>query len=62
MKVSDLTVEEFEALIQRIIEDEIEDLYFLISPAIKTKLAEGLEDIEKQRFISFEDYIKHQKE
>ena len=42
MKVSDLTIEEFEDLLRKTIEDEIEDLYVMLDPTVKAKIEEGL--------------------
>lgn len=57
MKIADLTVEEFEDLLRKTIEDEIEDLYILLDPAIKTKIEEGLADIRDGRVIPLDDLI-----
>lgn len=61
MKVADLTIDEFEGLIHRVIEEEMDDLYFLIHPTIKAKIEEGLEDIEEGRVISLDDLIAQRK-
>lgn len=59
MKVSDLTIEEFENIINKVIEDEMEDLYFMFDPSIKTKIEEGLKDIREGKTISLDDPIAH---
>lgn len=61
MKVSDLTVEELEELLRKTIEDEIEDLYIMLDPTIKTKIEEGLTDIREGRVISLDDLINQRK-
>ncbi|TVL97900.1 MAG: hypothetical protein CV087_21945 [Candidatus Brocadia sp. WS118] len=61
MKIADLTVEEFEDLLRKTIEDEIEDLYILLDPAIKTKIEEGLADIREGRVIPLDDLIARRK-
>ncbi|MCK6469389.1 MAG: hypothetical protein L6Q53_14510 [Candidatus Brocadia sinica] len=61
MKVSDLTVEEFEELLRKTIEDEVEDLYIMLDPTIKTKIEEGLTDIREGRVISLDDLITQRK-
>jgi hypothetical protein len=40
MKVADLTVEEFEDMLRKTIEDEFEDLCIILDPAIKAKIEE----------------------
>lgn len=57
MKVSDLTVAELENIIHKAIEDEIEDLYFMFDPTIKTKIEEGLKDIKEGKTISLNNLI-----
>lgn len=57
MKIADLTVEEFEDLLRKTIEVEIEDLYILLDPALKTKIEEGLADIREGRVIPLDDLI-----
>lgn len=57
MKVSDLTVEELENIIHKAVEEEIEDLYFMIDPTIKTKIEEGLKDIREGKTISLDNLI-----
>lgn len=61
MKVADLTIEEFEELIHRIIEDEIEDLYFALDHSIRTKIEEGLKDIKEGKIISTEELMSKRK-
>lgn len=61
MKIADLTVEEFEDLLRKTIEDEIEDLYILLDPALKTKIEEGLADIREGRVIPLDDLIARRK-
>lgn len=61
MKIADLTVEEFEDLLRKTIEDEIEDLYILLDPAIKAKIEEGLADIREGRVIPLDDLIARRK-
>ena len=57
MKVSDLTIEEFEELLRKTIEDEIEDLYIMLDPTIKAKIEEGLADIREGKVVSLDDLI-----
>ncbi|MEP9410117.1 MAG: hypothetical protein HRF42_01705 [Candidatus Brocadia sp.] len=57
MKVSDLTIEEFEELLRKTIEDEIEDLYIMLEPTIKAKIEEGLADIREGKVVSLDDLI-----
>lgn len=57
MKVSDLTIEEFEELLRKAIEDEIEDLYIMLDPTIKAKIEEGLADIREGKVVSLDDLI-----
>lgn len=57
MKVSDLTIEEFENMIHKVIEDEIEDLYYILDPTIKSKIEEGLKDIREGRTIPIDTLI-----
>ncbi len=61
MKIADLTVEEFEDMLRKTIEDEIEDLYILLDPAIKTKIEEGLADIREGRVIPLDGLIARRK-
>lgn len=61
MKIADLTVEEFEDLLRKTIEVEIEDLYILLDPALKTKIEEGLADIREGRVIPLDDLIARRK-
>ncbi|NUO10231.1 MAG: hypothetical protein HUU08_16475 [Candidatus Brocadia sp.] len=61
MKVADLTVEEFEDLLRKTIEDEIEDLYLSLDPTIKTKIEEGLADIREGKVVSLDDLIARRK-
>lgn len=61
MKVSDLTVEEFEELLRKTIEDEVEDLYIMLDPTIKAKIEEGLTDIREGRVIPLDDLIARRK-
>lgn len=55
MKVADLTVEEFESLIHRVIEEEIEDLLLALDPSIRRKVEEGIEDVREGRVISLDE-------
>lgn len=57
MKVADLTIEEFEILIHNVIEEEIEDLYFILDPAIRVKIEEGLKDIREGRVIPLDNLV-----
>lgn len=57
MKVADLTVEEFEDLLRKTIEDEIEDLYLSLDPTIKTKIEEGLADIREGKVVALDDLM-----
>lgn len=57
MKVSDLTVKELENIIHKAVGEEIEDLYFMFDPTIKTKIEEGLKDIKEENTISLDDLI-----
>jgi predicted transcriptional regulator len=57
VKVSDLTIEEFEELLRKTIEDEIEDLYIMLEPTIKAKIEEGLADIREGKVVSLDDLI-----
>lgn len=34
MKIADLTVEEFEDMLRKTIEDEIEDIYIMLDPTL----------------------------
>lgn len=61
MKIADLTVEEFEDMLRKTIEDEIDDLYTLLDPTIKAKIEEGLTDIRDGRVISLDDLIARRK-
>ncbi len=61
MKVADLTVEEFENIIHNIVEEEIEDLYFILDPVIRAKVEEGLKDIREGRVMSLNDVIAQRK-
>ncbi|GAN33469.1 MAG: hypothetical protein DYG83_18230 [Candidatus Brocadia sp. AMX2] len=61
MKVSDLTIEEFEELLRKTIEDEIEDLYIMLDPTIKAKIEEGLADIREGKVVSLDDLIARRK-
>lgn len=61
MKVSDLTIEEFENIIHKVVEDEIEDLYYILDPTIKAKIEEGLKDIREGRIIPIDDLIAKRK-
>ncbi|GAN34875.1 MAG: hypothetical protein DYG83_09235 [Candidatus Brocadia sp. AMX2] len=61
MKVSDLTVEEFEELLRKTIEDEVEDLYIMLDPTIKTKIEEGLADIREGKVVSLDDLVARRK-
>lgn len=61
MKVSDLTIEEFEELLRKTIEDEIEDLYIMLDPTIKAKIEEGLADVREGRVVSMNDLIARRK-
>lgn len=45
MKAADLTVEEFENIIHNIIEEEIEDLYFILDPILERSI--------RKAFLSF---------
>jgi hypothetical protein len=51
MKVSELSVEEFESIIKRVLEEEIEDLLISFSPHIRGKIEEGLKDIKEGRTV-----------
>lgn len=57
MKVADLTVEEFENIIHNIIEEEIEDLCYVLDPAVRAKIEEGLKDIREGKVISLDNLI-----
>ncbi len=57
MRVSDLTIEEFETIIHKVVEDEIEDLYYALDTTIKTKIEEGLRDIKEGRTIPIDNLI-----
>ena len=61
MKIADLTVEEFEGLLRKTIEDEIEDLYIMLDPTIKAKIEEGLTDTREGRVIPLDDLIARRK-
>lgn len=61
MKIADLTVEEFEDMLRKTIEDEIEDLYIMLDPTIKAKIEEGLTDIREGRVIPLDDLIARRK-
>lgn len=61
MKVSDLTIEEFEELLRKTIEDEVEDLYIMLDPTIKTKIEEGLADIREGKVVSLDDLVARRK-
>ena len=61
MKVSDLSVKEFEALMHRVIEEEMEDLLLTLNPGVRKKIEEGLEDVKKSRVTSLEDVITQRK-
>lgn len=61
MKVADLTVEEFEDIIHNIIEEEIEDLYFILDPTIRAKIEEGLKDIREGKIISLNNLVARRK-
>lgn len=61
MKVSDLTIEEFEELLRKTIEDEIEDLYIMLDPTIKAKIEEGLADIREGKVVSLDDLVARRK-
>ncbi|NUN23955.1 MAG: hypothetical protein HUU09_10890 [Candidatus Jettenia caeni] len=61
MKVSDLTIEEFEDLLRKTIEEEIEDLSIMLDPTVKAKIEEGLKDIKEGRVISLDDLIARRK-
>lgn len=61
MKVADLTVEEFEALIYRVIEEEIENLYLALDPSIRERIEEGLKDIREGRVISLDELMAQRK-
>ena len=61
MKIADLTVEEFEGLLRKTIEDKIEDLYIMLDPTIKAKIEEGLTDIREGRVIPLDDLIVRRK-
>ena len=61
MKVSDLTIEEFENIIHKVVEEEIEDLYYILDPTIKAKIIEGIKDIREGRTISIDDLITKRK-
>ncbi|MBI5184684.1 MAG: hypothetical protein HZA01_03025 [Nitrospinae bacterium] len=61
MKVSDLTIEEFETIIHGAIEEEVEDLYFALDPATREKIEEGLKDIKEGNVISLDSLIAQRK-
>ena len=61
MKAADLTVEEFENVIHNIVEEEIEDLYFVLDPNIRAKVEEGLKDIREGRVISLDNLVIQRK-
>ncbi|GAB63013.1 MAG: hypothetical protein DWB56_07150 [Candidatus Jettenia sp.] len=61
MKISDLTIEEFEDLLRKTIEEEIEDLYIMLDPTIKAKIEEGLADIREGKVVSLDDLIARRK-
>ena len=61
MKVADLNVEELEALIHKVFEEEMEDLYFTLDPNIRSKIEEGLKDIEEGKLTSLDDLITQRK-
>ncbi|MDN3512313.1 MAG: hypothetical protein QY310_08675 [Candidatus Jettenia sp. CY-1] len=61
MKVSDLTIEEFEDLLRKTIEEEIEDLSIMLDPTVKAKIEEGLKDIKEGRVISLDDLVARRK-
>ena len=61
MKVADLSVEEFEALIHKVMEEEMEDLYFALDPNIRSKIEEGLNDIKEGKLTSLNDLIAQKK-
>ncbi len=61
MKVSDLTIEEFEGLLRKTIKEEIEDLYIMLDPTIKAKIEEGLADIREGKVVSLDDPIARRK-
>ncbi len=61
MKVADLTVEEFESLIHRVIEEEIEDLLLTLDPSIRKKIEEGMGDVRGGRVVSLDELITQRK-
>lgn len=61
MKVSDLSVEELEALLHKVVEEEMEDLLLTLNPGVRRKIEEGLEDVKKGRVTSLEDVITQRK-
>jgi len=48
-------VEEFEGLIHKVMEEEMEDLYFALDPNIRSKIEEGLKEIEEGKLTSLDD-------
>ncbi len=62
MKVADLSVEEFENIIHNIIEEEIEDFYFMLDPTIRAKIEEGLKDVREGRSISLDNLVAQRKD
>lgn len=61
MKVADWTIEEFEDLLRKTIEDEIEDLYIMLDPTTKAKIEEGIRDTREGRVISPNDLVARRK-
>ncbi len=56
-----MTVEEFEDMLRKTIEDEIDDLYILLDPTIKAKAEEGLTDIREGMVIPLDGLIARRK-
>ncbi len=61
MKVADLTVEEFESLIHRDIEEEIEHHLLTLDPRIRKKIEEGMGDVREGRVVSLDELITQRK-
>jgi predicted transcriptional regulator len=60
-KVADLTVEELETIIHRVVEEEIEDLVIAFDPGVREKIQEGLKDVKEGRVISVEELVAQRK-
>ncbi|MBI5561688.1 MAG: hypothetical protein HY894_02365 [Deltaproteobacteria bacterium] len=61
MKVSELTVDELEAIIHRAVEDEMEDLYLAIDLHARGMIEEGMRDLREGRTISLDEVMARRK-